>query len=241
MTSTRSISPSISTPLRCVIIEDEPLALERLTEYVRRLPFLELRASFDNAVDALAFLQETAIELLFLDISLGGMSGIDLLETAAVSSRVILVTAHQDYAVRAYELDVTDYLLKPFTFQRFVQAVTRVRTAFNESRDAPPRTSIFVKTELRLERVELRDILYIEGAGDYRRIHTVSKRILTLQTFAELERTIAAQVVCRVHKSFMVALDKIESVERDRVRIGEVLIPVSDSYRERFYTLIGQR
>jgi DNA-binding LytR/AlgR family response regulator len=169
------------------------------------------------------------------------MTGIELLETVAVTSQVILTTAHQEHALRSYDFAVTDYLLKPFTFPRFVQAVSRAQANVAAREAHGQRQFLFVKTEARLEKIELAQILYIEGAGDYRRIHTTTKRILTLQTFAELEQTIAEDVVCRVHKSYMVALGKIDSVERDRIRIGEKLIPLSETYREKFYTLIGQR
>jgi DNA-binding LytR/AlgR family response regulator len=231
--------------VRTIVVEDEPLAVERLAGYVRQLPFMNLLATFDDALEALVFLQTNEVDLIFLDVHLGGVSGIELLQTATVTSQVILTTAHREYALQAYDLEVVDYLLKPFTFQRFVQAVDRARG--NLARRAAPgeisaaRTFFFVKTEHRLEKVQLRDVLYIEGVRDYRRIHTVRKRIMTLQTFGELERTLAADVVCRVHKSYMVALDKIESVERDRITIGEKRIPISETYREKFYALIGQR
>jgi len=228
-------------PVRCILVEDEPLAVERLAGYISQLPLLQLIGSFDNALDALSFLQTSAVDLLFLDINLGGMTGIELLETAAVTSQVILTTAHSEHALRSYDFEVTDYLLKPFTFPRFVQAVNRAHAKLTARGPGRRRTFIFVRSELRLERIELAQIRYIEGAGDYRRIHTAGKRILTLQTFAELEQAIAEEVVCRVHKSYMVALAKIESVERDRIRIGEKLIPISETYREKFYTLIGQR
>jgi DNA-binding LytR/AlgR family response regulator len=231
--------------LRCILVEDEPLALERLEGYVRQLALLELLATFDNALAALAFVKENPVDLVFLDIRLeGSWSGIELLETSAVTSQVILTTAHPEFALRAYDLKVADYLLKPFTFQRFVQAVDRVHGALGALAKPEPagdRTYLFVKTEHRLERVQLSEVLYIEGRGDYRRIRTLHKRIMTLQTFGELEKKVPADILCRVHKSYMVALDKIESVERDRIRIADVLIPVSETYRERFYALIDPR
>jgi len=231
----------------CLIVEDEPLAQERLADYVRRLPVLDLRGIVSTAAEALAFTRAHPVRLVFLDVNLGGTSGIELLETARLDAAVVLATAHHEFALRAFDLDVVDYLLKPFTFERFVQAVDRVRAmAAPEQRGTPPlpaadRKLIFVKTEFRLERVRLRDLLYISGEGDYRCLHTVQKRLLTLETFAELERRLPPDLVCRVHKSYMVAIDKIESVERDRITIGSALIPISDSYRDRFYALIDWR
>lgn len=225
--------------MRCLIVEDEPLAMERLKEYVQQLPLLQLAGAFDNATDALSFLLAHPVELIFLDISLGGVSGIELLETSAVHAQVIFTTAHPDFALKAFDLKVADYLLKPFTFARFVQAVERAQSRVPLADAASERGFIFVKTEFRLERLRLSDLLYIEGDGDYRQIYTVQKRLQTLETFGELEQRIPADVMCRVHKSYMVALDKIESIERDRITMRNKLIPISASYRDRLYALIG--
>jgi len=227
--------------INCIIVEDEPLALERTRAYVQKIPFLNLRATFDNALDALAFLKSNRVELIFLDINLGEVSGIQLLETSAVKSQVILTTAYQEYALKGFDLKVTDYLLKPFTFERFVQAVDRVETNSPKKRAAPA-NFIFVKTENRLEKVFLREIIFIEGMRDYRRIHTTGgKRIMTPQTFAEFERQISPNIVCRVHKSFMVALDKIDSIEKSEIKIKDQTIPISETYKETFFGLINHR
>ena len=225
----------------CLIVEDEPLAQERLADYVRRLPVLDLRGTVSTALEALDVTRAQPVRLVFLDVNLGGMSGIELLESTRLDAAVVLTTAHHEFALRAFDLDVVDYLLKPFTFARFVQAVERMR-AMDPDRGAAAadRTLIFVKTESRLERVRLRDLLYISGEGDYRCLHTVHKRLLTLETFGELERRLPPGLVCRVHQSYLVVIDKIESVERDRIAIGSALIPVSDSYRDRFHARIGR-
>jgi len=227
--------------ISCIIVEDEPLARERLAEYVGRLPTLTLLGTFDSAIDALAFLGNNPVDLVLLDVQLGGWSGIQLLETSAVTSQVVMTTAHQEHASKAFDLKVTDYLLKPFTFERFVQAIDRVQTFLNRAEAPGERKFIFVKTEFRLEKIVLSDVLYIEGKGDYRQIHTTTKQIMTLETFAELERRIAPDLICRVHKSYMVAIDRIESIERDRISIRKVLIPISETYRDRFYAVIGHR
>jgi two-component system LytT family response regulator len=224
--------------LRCILVEDEPLARERLAEYVQRLPWLDLRASFDNAIEALAFTKENPVDLVFLDIRLGTWSGMELLESSAIRAQVILTTAHQEYAARAYDLQVADYLLKPYTFERFVQAVERVRALATASEAPVDPNILFVKVDSRLERVRLDQILYIEGKGDYRSLRTLGKRLLTLETFGDFERRIPPRVLCRVHRSFMVALDKVESIERDRIRIADTVIPISETYRERFYALV---
>lgn len=225
--------------INCIIVEDEPLALERTREYALRLPFLDLRATFDNALDALAFLQTDKVDLIFLDINLGEVSGIQLLETSAVTSQVILTTAYQEYALKGFDLQVADYLLKPFTFERFVQAVERVRSSLSRSQAATPHSPLFVKVGSRLEKVSLREIFFIEGMRDYRQIHAAGRRLLTLQTFAEFERQIPPHIICRVHKSYMVALDKIDSIEKGHIRIKDKVIPISETYKEQFFRLIN--
>lgn len=226
--------------ISCIIVEDEPLALERTREYASRLPFLSLLATFDDALDALTFLKSNEVDLIFLDINLGEVSGIQLLETSAVNSQVIITTAYQEYALKGFDLKVADYLLKPFTFERFVQAVDRVQGALGPRRQTlTPDGLIFVKVENRLEKVALREIIFIEGMRDYRKIHAAGRRLLTPQTFAEFERQIPPDIVCRVHKSYMVSLDKIDSVEKGRIRIQDRLIPISETYRERFFSFIN--
>lgn len=225
--------------ISCIIIEDEPLALERAKEYVQKLPFLNLLATFDNAIDALVFLKDNTVALIFLDINLGDFSGIQLLETTAIKSQVILTTAYHEYALKGFDLKVSDYLLKPYTFERFVQAVDRVQSLLPKAESTPTKRFVFVKTEYRLEKIFLDDILFIEGMGDYRRIHTATKKIMTLQTFADFEQEIPPSIICRVHKSYMVAVGKIDSIEKDRIRIGEMLIPISESYKLAFFEVIS--
>ena len=225
--------------IKCVIIEDEPLAMERAKGYVAKLPFLELVASIDNGLDALSYLTANQVDLVFLDINIGEFSGIQLLESLKKVAHVIIISAYQEHAIKGFELNVTDYLLKPYTFERFVQAVERVRDDLSKKIVSEPPRFIFVKTEYRLEKVMLGDITYIEGMRDYRRIHTGDKQIMTLQTFKEMETEIPSSIICRVHKSFMVAIDKIESIERDRLKIGSKLIPVSETYKKDFLSRIN--
>lgn len=222
----------------CIIIEDEPLAQERIRGYLQKLPFMELLAVFANGLDAVAFLQEHRPEVIFLDIQLNDLTGIQLLESMRLESQVIISTAYHEYALKGYELKVTDYLLKPYTFDRFLQAIDRVREL--RLRSAPPaeKRAVFIKTEYRLEKLELDELLYIEGMRDYRRIHTVSKQIMTLQTFGELEQLIPPGVACRVHKSFVVALDKIDAIGREVLRVKGREIPVSETYRKQLMQLL---
>ena len=225
----------------CIIIEDEPLALEKTKDFVNKVPFLYLSATFDNALTGLAYLNNNKVDLLFLDINMDELTGIELLQNSKITSQVIITTAYQEYALKGYELQITDYLLKPFAFNRFLQAVNKAQhNLVSRNPNALP-DFIFVKTENRLEKIMLNEIVYIEGMRDYRRIHTLNKKLMTLQNFSEFEKLIPSSVVCRVHKSYMVALNKIESIERSRIKIADQMIPVSETYKELFFQLINAR
>jgi two-component system LytT family response regulator len=224
--------------INCLIIEDEPLAMERIKSFVLKVPFIELVACFDNGLEAISFIKNNKIDLLFLDVQMDGFTGIQLLESLQKRPEVIITTAFDQYALKGFDLNVSDYLLKPFTFDRFMQAVTRVYDKLSLTTIQVNKQILFVKTEYRLEKVNLDDILYIEGMRDYRCIHLKDKSIMTLQTFSDLERELPPALFCRVHKSFIVAIDKIENIERDRIRIKNELIPVSDTFKEGFYKRI---
>lgn len=225
----------------CIIIEDEPLALEKTRDFVSKVPFLQLSATFDNALTGLAYLNNNKVDILFLDINMDELTGIELLQSSKITSQVIITTAYQEYALKGYELQITDYLLKPFAFNRFLQAVNKAQENIaNRNSDAQP-DFIFVKTENRLEKIMLNEIVYIEGMRDYLRIHTVNKKLMTLQNFSEFEKLIPSSLVCRVHKSYMVALNKIESIERSRIKIADQMIPISETYKELFFQLINAR
>jgi two-component system LytT family response regulator len=223
--------------INCIIIEDEPLAMQGLKAFVLKVPFLNLLHCFDNAMEAIGFLKTEKVDLLFLDIQMDGFTGIQLLESLNKMPAVIITTAFDQYALKGFDLNVSDYLLKPYTFERFMQAVTRVYDQLT-SGSKTNKDFIFVKTEYSLEKINLADILYIEGMRDYRCINLSEKRVMTLQNFSELEQELPLTQFCRVHKSFIVALGKIESVERDRIKIKNELIPISETYKESFYKLI---
>ena len=160
----------------CIIIEDEPLALEKTKDFVNKVPFLHLSATFDNALTGLTYLNNNKVDLLFLDINMDELSGIELLESSKINSQVIITTAYQEYALKGYELQITDYLLKPFTFNRFLQAVNKAQENLSQRIAGKQPDFIFVKTENRLEKIMINDILYIEGMRDYLRIHTFKQK-----------------------------------------------------------------
>jgi Response regulator of the LytR/AlgR family len=239
--------------ISCVAIDDEPLALDIIKDYTQKVPFLRLQATFDNAVESIEYLKNNKVDLLFLDIQMDELTGIQLLNILKEKPLVIFTTAYDSYAVKGYELDAIDYLLKPISFERFLKAAEKVYDRLNQKRGTPPVVKevkavpgnsddyFFVKTEFHLERLKFSEILYIEGMGDYLMIHTPTKKIMTLQNFKKIEEILPEERFCRVHKSYMIALDKIESIERNRIKIGSSLIPISDSYKKLFYDLIEKR
>lgn len=223
----------------CVVIEDEPLAMLRIKEYIGKVSFLNLLKSFDNGIDAIHFLGTSRADLVFLDIQMDGFSGIQFLESIQRKPEVIITTAFDNYALKGFDLNVSDYLLKPYTFERFMQAVVKVRDKLSVQKIRETPDYVFIKTEYRLEKIFTDQILYIEGVRDYRQIHTIDKKIMTLETFGDLEKKLPENTFCRVHKSFLVSISKIELVERDRIKINKVLIPISETYRNNFYKLIS--
>lgn len=238
--------------LNCIAIDDEPLALEIITDYIGRIPFLNLLRTFDNAVDCIEFLKNNPVHLAFLDIEMEGLTGLQLVHALNTRPEVIFITAYDSYAVEGFELEAADYLLKPVSFERFVKAVDRVYNRISE-RDKTNENAgetfsihksgrfIFVKTENRLQKINVDEILYIEGQGDYLRIIARTMKIMTLQNFRKLEAVLPSGNFVRVHKSYMVALDKIDSISRNRIKIGEKLIPVSDSYRNTFFEKLTEK
>ena len=224
--------------ISCIIIEDEPLALKRTKEYVEKIPYLDLKHSFDNGFEAIGFLKEHHIDLIFLDIKMDELTGIQFLESLDKRPYVIITTAYSDYALKGYELNAADYLLKPFTIERFIKAVEKVATQLDQKNENN-RRFFFVKTDYKIEKVFFEDVLFIEGMRDYRNIQTESRKILTLQTFGDLEKELPDSLFSRVHKSFMVALNKIDLIERNRIKIKDKMIPISETYKENFFKKIG--
>jgi len=229
----------------CIIIDDEPLAVEKLEAFAAKVPGLKVMKTFDNALDAAGWLKENTIDLILLDIQMEQFTGIQFLEAIDPEARIIITSAYDQYAIKGFELNVTDYLLKPFSLQRFVKAVNKVMDYYSEK--LKNRTSeeenqhfIFVKTEYRLERIDIEEILYVEGMKDYLRIVCKGKKIMTLQSFSKLEACLPGDKFCRIHKSFIVALDKINDIERGVIKIADERIPISSTYRDNFFTKIKQ-
>jgi two-component system, LytTR family, response regulator len=253
--------------MRCLIVDDEPLARTILTDYVGKIPFLTLVKATGSAIEALTLVQQGAADLVFLDIQMPELTGMQFLKLSGGRCPVILTTAYTEYALEGYEHNVVDYLLKPIAFERFYKAVLKASTSGNNvvpmpvtlAETAAPLTSsstptilptnagpdfLFLKTEYRLQRVDLADILYVEGLKDYVSVFTPADRILALQTMKFMDEKLPTDRFVRVHKSYIVALNQIESVERGRIYINrpnrdKAVIPIGDIYRDGFYARIG--
>jgi len=229
--------------INCIAIDDEPLALTKIEGFIEKIPGLRLVRKFDNAVEALGWIKENNADLIFLDIHMEQLTGIQFIEVTGTTARIIITSAYDQYAIKGFELNVTDYLLKPFSFQRFAQAVNKVMDYYTQKHEIANNlsgddSSVFVKTEYRLERIDLDDILYVEGMKDYLRIICTNKKIMTLQSFSKIEDSLPANKFCRVHKSFIVAINKIKTVERGVIVIADRRIPVSYTYKENFFSKI---
>jgi DNA-binding LytR/AlgR family response regulator len=238
--------------INCIAVDDEPLALDVIEDYINKVPFLNLLKVFDNAIDAMEFLRNEKVDLMFLDIQMEELTGIQMLNIIKPKPEVIFTTAYDKFALQGYELDVTDYLLKPISFERFVKAVDKVYEKFckvNAVKAHPTEVSIFnprtdyffVKSGFKLHKVTFDEILYVEGQGDYLKIVTPRARIMTLQTFKGVEDILPQSNFIRVHKSYIVAIDKIDSIEGNMIRIAEVQLPVGESYKKQFQMILDQK
>ncbi len=237
--------------INCIAIDDEPLALDIIRDYCSKVVFLNLLKTFDNAIESIEFIRTNKVDLMFLDIQMEELTGIQLLNALKHRPFVIFTTAYERYAIQGFELDVVDYMLKPISFERFIKGVNKVcermqlDTGTIKSENGNPRTPetsfFFVKTETRMERIENNEVLYVEGMGDYWRIVTKTRRIMTLMNARKLEEVLREPQFCRVHKSFFIALDKIESIERNRIKIGDQYIPVSETYHKTFFDLVERK
>jgi len=235
--------------IRCLVVDDEPLALHIVEDYISKVPFLKLVKSTTNPIEALTLVQQGEIDLVFLDVQMPELTGIQFLKISNGKAKVILTTAYPEYALEGYELDVVDYLLKPIAFDRFFKSVQKAQGIIQPSVKpitAPEPTQqndflsdfIFVKSEHKIQKVYLRDILFIEGLKDYISIFTPAERIITLQNMKKMEDALPEKHFIRVHKSYIVSLNKIDSIERSRIWIGEKIIPVGDTYRDPFFKII---
>jgi DNA-binding LytR/AlgR family response regulator len=234
--------------MTCLAVDDEPLALDLLEDNIKKIPFLKLLQKCSNALEANQFLQTHAADLLFLDIQMPGLSGIQLLHGLSKSPPlVIFVTAYEKYAIEGYNLDVVDYLLKPVSFERFLKAVNKAHEKFTLTKQpdalSPTPGYLFVNSEYNLVRIDLADIAYVEGLKDYVKIFLLSssRPIFTRITMKSLQEKLPAKEFVRVHKSFIVALNKVISIRKGRISILNTHIPISEYYKENLYKVIDPK
>lgn len=251
--------------LTCAIIDDEPLAISLLESYVQKTPFLALAGKYASAVQALAALQAAPVDLLFLDIQMPELSGLEFSRMLEASTRVIFTTAFDQYALDSYKVNALDYLLKPISYPDFLQSVTKALQWFELLRkgeaaeaavpatdEAPDAVAgpgvgeperIFIKTEYKLVQLELGKILYIEGLKDYVKIYTEEEPhpVLSLMSMKSMEELLPASRFIRVHRSFIVQPGKIKVIERNRIVFGKTYIPISDNYRQKFFDFLAAR
>lgn len=233
--------------INCIAIDDEPPALRQMKEYISRIPYLDLKATFNNAIDSMNFVKENPVDLIFLDIQMDKLTGIQFLKLLKDKPKIILTTAYDSYALEAFDLDVDDYILKPISFERFYKSTEKIYDNIQKEKQASKslttstteaRDYFFVKTGFRVERIDFQDIFYIEGLKEYLAIYTPEKKILTLQSFDNILRNLPEKNFIRVHKSFIVALSKIENIEKNHILIKEKRIPIGARYRKDFFNYL---
>jgi len=246
--------------LTCLAVDDEPLALKQVCKFIEQTPFLKLSGSYSSAVEALKAIHEQSVDLIFLDIQMPDLTGIELariLDRGKKLSdpRIIFTTAYDQFALEGYRVDALDYLLKPFSYEEFLRAATKAKT-YAERTQAPERTPsssevkatqtedecLFLKVEYQLLRVAYDDIRYIQGLKDYVKVHLLSsnKPLLSLISMKALEEKLPTKRFMRIHRSYIISLDKIEAVSRGNVQIGNESIPVSNQYKDQFNELISR-
>lgn len=235
--------------IRCIVVDDKPLAIDVLTHYINKIPSLTLTFSTVNPLEALNKVIEGEVDLVFLDIQMPELTGLQFMKIVKGKCLVVLTTAYAEYALEGFDNDAVDYLLKPVSFDRFYKAVEKAQLILNGmAENAKPTAGvltkekevnhIFVKTEYKLVRIDVSAILYVEGLQNYVMIYTATEKITSLQTMKKTEEQLPADQFVRIHKSFIVAINKINSIERNRISIGDKTIALGEVYREAFYQAI---
>jgi DNA-binding LytR/AlgR family response regulator len=224
-----------------IAIDDEPLALQLVTSYIEKTPGLKLLGKFDNPIDAAEFLADKTVDLIFVDIQMPDLSGIEFTRLLEKGPKVIFTTAFEKYALEGYKLEIVDYLLKPFSYEEFLVAIQKVQRLMSLEKRAEIKVDannefLFLKSDYKIKRINFNDILYIEGLKDYVKVYTQnnSKPLLSLTSLKLLESKLPESKFMRVHRSFIVNLEKIDTIERSRIVFGKEYIPVSDQYKDRF-------
>lgn len=229
--------------INCLVVDNDPEALEILENYIIKIPFLNLLRTCEKAIEAMEIIEKEKVDLLFLEINLSEINGFQMLQSIKASPAVIFTTACKEYAVDGYEYNTVDFLLKPFNFERFLKAVNKANNLISKSVNPytiDPRQPrhIFVKSDYKLMKINVDDILFVEGLKDYIKIFTKQKLVLTLMSMTAIELKLPADEFIRIHRSYIISLNKIDFISRHRVIIGNKFIPVSLPYREKLYGIV---
>src|SRR5882724_8094439 len=222
--------------IKCIIIEDEPLAVKVLSDYILQVPFLELQGTFKDAIRATEFLRDNHTELIFLDIHLPKLKGMAFLKTLTNPPAVIITTAYHQYAVEGFNLNVTDYLLKPFEFERFLVAVTKVKTTQSEKQKSNEpgeiKDYLFLNVQKKKVKILFSEIVYVESQREYIKIVTIKKEYISKMSTHEIEDLLPANLFKRIHRSFIVSISKIDSYTAEMVEVNGVSIPIGRGYKD---------
>lgn len=238
--------------IRCITVDDEPLALNMISSFVRQTPFLELVAEFDNAIDALNYIQSNPVQLLLLDIQMADLTGMELARVLAADASkdkpfIIFTTAYSDFALEGYRVDAVDYLLKPFDYEDFITSVSKVRKRLeqkNESSDirqVDQQQFVFIKVDSQVIRLEVSDILYIQGFKDYVKIYLDDgAALLSLMSLKKLEEKLTNSGFLRIHRSYIISFARVDALLKGSVKIGDKIIPVGSTYKEEYDRYVDQ-
>lgn len=232
-----SLNPKYDYTLTCIAVDDEPFARKLIADDIAKIPFLNLKATFSSALEVEDFLKKNPVDLIFLDIQMPVLTGIQLLKKVNNPPLVIITTAYEKYAIEGYELDVIDYLLKPIAFDRFLRATIRAYDQFVlEKAHAPMSGFFFVHSEYKEIKLFFDDILYVEGLKDYVKIFlkSQSRPILTRLNLKAMESKLPSEKFCRIHNSYIVSMDKISSIQKSQVYVGAIALPIGDKYVDAF-------
>lgn len=223
--------------IRCVVIDDEPLARQLLTDFIGKVPELSLEGSFSSALKSLELLRKKQVNVLFLDIQMPDITGIEFLKALDNKPLVVFTTAFAEHALQGYELDVVDYLLKPFDFNRFLKSVTKInqRLTFDKGEKSVDKPDyIFIKDGGKLVKIELSSIRYVKGAREYATIVTIDKKIMSLQTMKSVEEMLPDEFI-RIHNSYIIPLTQIDTVFKNKIQLGDNTLPIGITYKKKFF------
>jgi two-component system, LytTR family, response regulator LytT len=233
--------------IRCIAIDDEPLALRQIAGYIKKTPFLELAGQCESASKAIELLENNPVDLMFVDINMPDLNGMDFVKALDKPPKVVFVTAYSEYALEGFRVNALDYLLKPVSYAEFLKSAGKAKSWFDDRQQKPDEVNsdkdfLFIKSEYKIIRINFNDIKYIEGMSEYIRIHLMaSKPVMTLLSMKSIEEQLPQERFMRVHRSYIVSLDKISVIERSRIVFdGNVYIPVSDQYKAKFQNYVDK-